>query len=1795
MKKSGFWFKLTACLILQIFLFFTVSPIPASALPTPTQSHLRSISTRSSDGGVRLLQQELLRPAGVPAPDALQPIDVYIAATFDHATGPTSFEGRVRRLVSAVAQGEYEGVDPQTLVPLFLKELTPDQADLHESIGGEWERLNGTCQTCGVNSFYELPSTGRVSSQDLRRVPREVLGSLVAAVHIAQSGRLSFHPRTNEILYSAFDLGLVYGMSVHQLPKAEKALRSLVPNAERGLIVHLAALDPEGRGGHFAAVKTIGENEVIVLDKGREITLPLPEFLRQWSGYFLTYSQTSSAKVVPQEEAKEVMGCCGTYGEIISKGAYHQQPDVDIAQLSSIAALIEQHGLQALVKNNQERLFFAGEEDVQIDAVGRSGSISFIEYTGRDEEPVQRHPHTLNADEIKKVKGYVHLREKAAAQLEEVHRLNEQVEKAKSKYGKGKDSNQSWEEWRKNRHHGWKEWQRGAGEAKEAKKKYQQYRNDYLEEREKVLGQFIANIYPGQRTRFQNYLLESYLGGREQIQKFFSQFYHLKRIVNLEFIFNNPSVRAEIRSLADRLRVLIAEEERLYKKFVEDGLLHQQDLEAYKGRMALLKDMEWFLTEDVLRHIDEIMSLGGIEERDLPVSSHAFQALRAVNTALVAIDKRLETRGRDSLGVAISLSVPDVKTYHRLRDALHNNGFRSEYERRRERGTMNLDNLAIRMQHSHKPNGDIDADRPVTITFVYKVAEAVGKLGDNARAIRKSITEDEVFKRVIRADLENIVVTAQSRWASAGGINIPNAHPVDNRGIYLIDGRQREQIWELSADQIPKYGRNGTLFVVLNGDIDNYNSEREGKPNLTKVYEEDQLNTVPRHIHPEASSDTKRIPLRIEHYLARGHDLKEAFRLAVNDFGGSFAIQMQSDLEPGKIFLAQHGEGQALYVGISEDGFHSSSEQYGFVESTQRYVEMQAGQIIILDQARKPGVEQIEAYDFDGTPIKFTDANLQTTSVTSRDINIRGYNHFLEKEIHEAPQMWEDTISGKTGIDVDQSGVKTPWVSLSPFDELPVRILQRLADQENPTRKIYVTGMGTADAAGSVVAGQIRDYLRLVGHDEIEVEDIIATELSGFKLRENMSDVLIVAVSQSGKTTDTNTAISHAKKRGAGVLAIVNTRDSKLTTFADGVLYTGTGRDIEIAVASTKAYYAQVGAGALYAMALAEGLLQMDRERIREMPGSRERTAQWNELAKREKELQRVMLEDIKEMHLMPAKITTFLNAVQTLEEAYQKAKRKGATGVRRHPLVAAAHNWPLRKLEWKVLGSGPNYHSAKEGRIKLSELTYSSLPFDHVENYKHIDFSAEPWVIANIANVSGWENTFHSDIESEVTKMLSHNAALTLIVAEDDARFNSLEQEFLTVEGKREKGPIDIIRIPKTSERFAPVLSTLAMHLLAYHVALALNERANAVMKVHDEILYQTARLRNHYGKKQASSDNISGLILKNKTFRKVARERIGELFPQFREGIFNKGFGSDRTFSTMILLMAAAGHISLEQTNQFLGKDYTPDTFLEALPDFLMHQRMRLTRTVDSVLHQAKFVTVGTKRQTGSESAAAGRDGGVRQTAAVLESAIQGLSPEVSLSQSVLQSTVQGTVIVYDDALDNLSIAKKVEQLASQLRNAGSSIGFSLISRSGKGAAGIAEEVYRHSNGLVDLWGLFQTSLAEGEVNVLDPRAVDTALRQRGLVPLELVAPREIVDLYKENKIQLYAWLVSGNPKEGEPGVVYGAEALHQMVEIFGWNPADTEILLVEGGLEFTATLERFEGDIEALDRSYRENRGL
>jgi glucosamine--fructose-6-phosphate aminotransferase (isomerizing) len=563
------------------------------------------------------------------------------------------------------------------------------------------------------------------------------------------------------------------------------------------------------------------------------------------------------------------------------------------------------------------------------------------------------------------------------------------------------------------------------------------------------------------------------------------------------------------------------------------------------------------------------------------------------------------------------------------------------------------------------------------LAFVYKAAAEVGELGDNIRVLRDAITADALLWRALAADGAEAAILGHTRWASVGIISEANAHPLDS-----------------AAD---------TTYVAasLNGDVDNHLALRAAEGLAVRA---------------EITTDAKVIPLLVAKRMAEGERSAEAFRRTVATFDGSVAIAAHAGEEPGRLHLALRGSGQALYVGLIDAGqpeaFVVASEPYGVVEETSRYLRMDGegtgGQVVTLDRDDAGALSGLERRAYDGRPLPVASGEIVTAEITTRDIDRAGYPHFLLKEISEAPQSFRKTLRGKLREEGGRLTVGLGDETLSPD------LRQKLNGGQ--VRRITIIGQGTSAVAAQSLASALGALLPA----GTTTKALPATELSGFGLDDDMSDTLVVAISQSGTTTDTNRTVDLARARGAAVVAIVNRRNSDLVEKADGVLYTSDGRDVEMSVPSTKAFYAQVAAGFLLAVALAQ-----------ETRGSSEGVA---------------------------GLLAGLLDLPAAMEEVL-------AT---RSAIAVPAWEWAPRRRYWAVVGNGPNRVAAAELRIKLSELAYKSIACDATEDKKHIDLSAEPMILVC---ATGLPPAGAADVAKELDIYRAHKA-VPIVIATAGTQF---------------------------------------------------------------------------------------------------------------------------------------------------------------------------------------------------------------------------------------------------------------------------------------------------------------------------------------------------------------------------------------------------------------------------------------
>ena len=687
--------------------------------------------------------------------------------------------------------------------------------------------------------------------------------------------------------------------------------------------------------------------------------------------------------------------------------------------------------------------------------------------------------------------------------------------------------------------------------------------------------------------------------------------------------------------------------------------LAADEIEHENAELIAMRDAVWAIRNDRMRTARAVDALAG---RD--AGAAAIAAYLSVQQALSAID-RLEVRGRDSAGLHLfvwdhGLSATDPTVQALLAHRTGDPLFQG--------GSVRLTDGCL--------------------SFVYKAAAEIGELGDNTRVLRQAIQSDDLLRLALSRPGARLSVLGHTRWASVGIISEPNCHPLNSEESEMVAGEHRPYV-----------------VAALNGDVDNH-ADIKVQHGLR----------IPGPI----TTDAKVIPAVMSRIAAdTGADLGEAFRRTVAGFEGSVAIAAASADAPEQLFIALRGSGQALYVGLSEDLYVVASEPYGVVEETARYLRVDGetlspsgsrGQVFVLDAALAGELDGVRRVAYDGSDLPVSTDDVAVAQVTTRDIDRGDAPHFLLKEIKEAPGSFRKTLRGKIA---DHDGVLHAFVG---DRALPTDVAARLASGE--ISKVRVIGQGTAAVAGRSMAA----ILDTLCGGALDIDPITATELSGFGLRLDMSDTLIVAVSQSGTTTDTNRTVDLVRGRGASVLAIVNRRNSDLTDKADGVMYTSDGRDVEMSVASTKAFYAQVAAGVLLACAISEAAgLGTDRRRHDLLTSLRD----------------------------LPASMTEVI--------------------ARRDEIADAARRFAPFKRYWAIVGNGPNVVAAEEVRIKLSELCYKSIACDVTEDKKHIDLSSEPLILVCAAGLVGGTA---DDVAKEVAIYKAHKATPIVIATEADERF---------------------------------------------------------------------------------------------------------------------------------------------------------------------------------------------------------------------------------------------------------------------------------------------------------------------------------------------------------------------------------------------------------------------------------------
>jgi len=465
------------------------------------------------------------------------------------------------------------------------------------------------------------------------------------------------------------------------------------------------------------------------------------------------------------------------------------------------------------------------------------------------------------------------------------------------------------------------------------------------------------------------------------------------------------------------------------------------------------------------------------------------------------------------------------------------------------------------------------------------------------------------------------------------------------------------------------------------------------------------------------------------HLIAREYDksgdLVLAFRNVVNRLHGAFTILVIHEDQPDVVLAARRNA--PLVIGLGDGENFLGSDVAAFVEHTKRAISVGQDEIVILRTS------SVEIIGFDGSPITSEEFTIDwDASAASKG----GWPSFMAKEIADQPQAVADTLMGR----IDSDG----QVRIAELESFT-------ADEIKNIDRIVIVACGTAAYVGDVIKYGIEKWSRIPVQVELSHE---------FRYRDPVvtKNTLIVAISQSGETMDTLMATRYARELGAKVLAICNTQGATLPRESDATIYTHAGP--EVAVASTKALVAQITAGYLLGLYLAE------------VRGATPVT----ELHHLGRELLKV-----------PALVSDVIeNLVQARELGKEMANAKSVL----------------------FLGRNVGFPVAMEGALKLKELAYIHAEGFAAGELKHgpIALIEEGQPVIVIVPSIRDKDSLHPKVISNIQEIRARGAKVIAIAEQGDTEVGQWSEH--------------VIFVPQTEPLFAAILTVIPLQAFAMALA---------------------------------------------------------------------------------------------------------------------------------------------------------------------------------------------------------------------------------------------------------------------------------------------------------------------------------------------------------------------------------------
>ena len=499
----------------------------------------------------------------------------------------------------------------------------------------------------------------------------------------------------------------------------------------------------------------------------------------------------------------------------------------------------------------------------------------------------------------------------------------------------------------------------------------------------------------------------------------------------------------------------------------------------------------------------------------------------------------------------------------------------------------------------------------------------------------------------------------------------------------------------------------GRVAVVHNGIIENY---KELKAKLEKQ------GCVFR-----SQTDTETVAHLVASEFAKCGNLTEAVRMATEQIEGAYALcVIHQDVKNTIVATRRNAP---LLVGIGENEYYVASDVPAIIQYTKKAVYLEDNQIVTLTP------DSMKLIDSNNNHIEPKVEYLPWEPVA---LSKMGYKHFMLKEIHEQPDVVRNVLSGK----------------LRAIDE-PVSLKEVTLSRESLKKlsRIQIVACGTSLHAALVGKYIIEDFCGI----PVDVEPS-----SEYIYRRTITDenTLVIGVSQSGETADTITAVRLAKKRGSHILIVTNRPDSTMAREADSLVPVNAG--IEVSVAATKSYMAQLISFYLLAIYMAEVKESTDINKLNELKH---------------------------ELIVLPQKLEKILahkENIQTCAKKFSNSK------------------------DFVFIARGINYPTALEGALKLKEISYINATGYPAGELKHgpiamLDESMPVLAILMSGKV-------YEKILSNAEEAKARNARMIALTDSEDSKLNELFD--------------CIMQVPEVDELLSPALAVVPLQLLAYYIA---------------------------------------------------------------------------------------------------------------------------------------------------------------------------------------------------------------------------------------------------------------------------------------------------------------------------------------------------------------------------------------